>query len=220
MPEHQSFSSLQMGESHLLIQGKAGQLECIVQRQPEAKGIGIVCHPHPLHHGTMKNKVVHTVARAFHNKGIDVVRFNFRGVGKSAGQFGDSVGEIEDLQTVIQWLQTTANLNFLSLYLAGFSFGAYIAAQGATQSSCKQLFSIAPAVTNQPYQTLGKIECPWLVVQADQDEVISAQAVYDWFEMRKQQQSDMKLIRLSEASHFFHGKLIYLRQQIENNLLI
>lgn len=221
MSQRQAFSSLAFGESPLFIDGKVGQIECLVQRQPEAKGMGIVCHPHPLHQGTMNNKVVHTVARAFYNKGIDVVRFNFRGVGKSEGHFDHSVGEVEDLQAVIEWLQTTSTIDLSSLYLAGFSFGAYIAAQGASQLPlCKQLFSIAPAVTNQPFQTLGKIQCPWLVVQGEQDEIISAQAVFDWYEARKQQQQDMKIVRLEETSHFFHGKLIDLRKHIENNLLI
>lgn len=208
------------GENHFLLEGPAGPLETItLSAKGECRGLGVVCHPHPLHEGSMHNKVVTTVARAFSNKGLHTVRFNFRGVGKSAGAFGNSVGEVADLMAVLAWLNKI--MPNQPLVLAGFSFGAYIAAMGATQTPCSQLWSIAPAVPNQPYDQLPAMTCPWMILQGEQDEIIDPQTVYDWFETRKQQATaPMTLVKFSDTSHFFHGKLILLRDQVEDALLL
>lgn len=212
MQKHQSFPE---NESHFFIEGPAGQLELLTLNTPEPfKAIAIICHPHPLHEGTMHNKVVHTLSRAFLRKNVASVRFNFRGVGKSEGEHGFSVGEVEDLLAVIRWINEIAPGQ--KLILAGFSFGAFIAAKGASQVPCVQLFSIAPAVTNQPYETL-EVHCPWVVIQGEQDEVIDPKAVYQWHETHPQ--SNRNLIKLPGSSHFFHGKLIELRTIIEDNLI-
>ncbi|HRE31212.1 MAG TPA: alpha/beta hydrolase, partial [Candidatus Berkiella sp.] len=102
--------------------------------------------------------------------------------------------------------------------LAGFSFGAYIAAMGATQHACQQLYSIAPAVNHQPYDELPAITCPWVIIQGEQDEVISPQVVYDWY--ARHAKSNMQLFKMPETSHFFHGHLITLRETVENNFVI
>lgn len=203
-------------ESHFLIDGEAGHLE-LLTTTPEhpSEGVAVICHPHPLHQGTMTNKVVHTLSRAFHNKNLHTVRFNFRGVGKSEGTFGNSVGEVADLMAILQWVD--AVLEKPKLWLAGFSFGSYIAAMGASQHSCCQLFSIAPAVNHQPYNELSTITCPWIVIQGEQDEVIAPNLVYQWF--NDAQRPNMQLIKVSDTSHFFHGKLIVLRDLIETSFV-
>lgn len=209
-------SSFPEGESAFFVPGPAGQLEAILLKNPQpSKGVAIICHPHPLKEGTMHNKVVHTLSRAFLKRGIDSVRFNYRGVGQSEGSFGNSVGETADVLAVLAWVDS--QYPQAEIYLAGFSFGAYIAAMGATQHPCRQLFSIAPAVTHQPYDQLPPIHCPWLVVQGENDEVVSPDGVYAWFEKATQKAvAPMQLIKLPETSHFFHSKLIVLRDLIEN----
>lgn len=208
------------GEKPFLLSGPAGWIETLgLQTKQSPQGVGIICHPHPQHEGTMHNKVVYTLSRAFTNKGLHAVRFNFRGVGKSEGHFDHSVGEVDDLKAVIDWVKTV--LPGLPIYLSGFSFGAYIAARGASLETCRQLFSIAPAVPNQPYEDLPAIPCPWVVVQGEEDEVISPQKVFAWYESTRQKTTvPMTLFKLPETSHFFHGKLVMLREIIEDNLLL
>ena len=141
------------GESAFFVSGPVGQLEAILLKNAQpSQGVAVICHPHPLKEGTMHNKVVHTLSRAFLKRGIDSIRFNYRGVGKSEGSYGDSVGETADLLAVLAWVDSLYPHS--QIYLAGFSFGAYIAAMGATQHACHQLFSIAPAVAHQPYDQL------------------------------------------------------------------
>lgn len=206
-------------ESHIFITGEAGHLE-LLTTSPENpstqnKGVAIVCHPHPLHQGTMNNKVVHTLSKAFHNKGLYTVRFNYRGVGKSEGAYGNSIGEVADLLSVLKWVDSV--LDNPAIWLAGFSFGAYIAARGASLHACNQLYSIAPAVTNQPYETLSKVACPWIVVQGEKDEVIAPEKVYQWFD--NTQTPNMQLIKCPDTSHFFHGQLVNLRQIVESHFI-
>ncbi len=204
-------------ELPFLIEGPAGPLELLVLPAKNATSdVGIICHPHPQHGGAMTNKVVHTISRAFHNKGLHAVRFNFRGVGQSAGTFDNSRGEVDDLLAVWQWVKSV--LPEARIWLAGFSFGSYIAAKGASMIACQQLFTIAPAVHHQPYQELGKIDCPWIVIQGDKDEVVPPPAVYAAVAAQSTLQPNISLYKV-DASHFFHGQLIVLRTLIENLLV-
>jgi alpha/beta superfamily hydrolase len=200
-----------LNDAHFFITGDVGRLEIISSAAKErAKGVAVICHPHPLYQGTMTNKVVHTLSRAFHEQDLHTVRFNFRGVGKSEGTFGHSEGEVADLLAVLKWVDTV--LPQAKLWLAGFSFGAYIAVRGALNHSCCQLYTVAPAVNHQPYDELPVITCPWIVIQGEQDEVISPELVYAWY--ARTQIPTMQLFKLPEASHFFHGNLIALRDLV------
>jgi alpha/beta superfamily hydrolase len=193
----------------------AGELE-VMAEMPDAVNTEItmvICHPHPLFGGTMHNKVVTTLAKVANELAIPSVRFNFRGVGKSTGQYDDGVGEIDDLQTIIEWVNKTRP--HTRLWLAGFSFGSYIAAEVATTGIAERLISIAPPATRWHFQEITKMPCPWLVVQGDADEVVEPAAVFDWF-ATKHPQVDM--IRMENASHFFHGRLIELREILINKL--
>jgi uncharacterized protein len=204
-------------ETTFLLPGPAGDLEVLTA--PQAVGvnenpiIGIICHPHPLYGGTMNNKVVSTIARAFANLGLRTVRFNFRGVGKSAGSFADGEGEQDDLFAVIDWVKKTCPTN--KIWLAGFSFGAGVSAHAATKIEFAQLVTVAPPVPRFDLLNLPKVLCPWLVVQGEIDDVVIPADIYAWVEKQNPQP---KLIRISGAGHFFHGKLIELRQQLETAL--
>ena len=193
--------------------GPAGELEVIaVPVNPSVtpkNAVAIICHPHPLFGGTMNNKVVTTLARAFGDLGLTSVRFNFRGVGKSTGVHDDGVGEIQDVLTVIDWARQENPGQ--DIWLAGFSFGAAISAHVATMISPRQLVSIAPPVPRFNLLELPPINCPWLIVQGETDDVVIPQDVYAWVATRT---PPPELIRIPNAGHFFHGQLMLLREKI------
>jgi alpha/beta superfamily hydrolase len=210
-----TFTALKPAEKTEMIQGPAGQLELIVSKEESEthKPWAIICHPHPLFGGTMHNKVVTTLAKAFQSVGANTVRFNFRGVMRSEGEFDHGKGELADLLAVIDWV--TQQSPTQPIWLGGFSFGACIAAIAATQIDAKKLVTIAPAVQHVEMQTLPPITCQWVLVQGDRDDVVSPQAVFDWVDSR-----DPKpiLLRFPDAGHFFHGLLQELRVRIEEVL--
>lgn len=198
------------------VQGQTGRLETrlTVPSTPKAGQVAVVCHPHPLFGGTMDNKVVTTVVRAYKEMGLPIVTFNFRGVGQSEGTHDNGQGEIDDAIAVITWAlaQTQAS----ELYLAGFSFGSYIAAAAVSRLSAlpvhlQQLLLIAPPVHHYPFVELD-LPTDTLVIQGDADEVVPADEVFDWAS-----QQALKIIRFEGCSHFFHGRLPELRQSILEN---
>ncbi len=206
-------------ETTFLLPGPAGDLEILTappaKDAQKQKAIAIICHPHPLYSGTMNNKVVTTLSRVFTDLGLSTVRFNFRGVGKSAGTYGNAQGEIEDLFAVIQWVQAVCP--DYELWLAGFSFGSYISAYAASQIPVAKLVSVAPPVTHFGFPNLPAISCPWIVVQGDLDDVVNPADVYEWMKTVKPAPA---LIRMSDAGHFFHGKLLELRKLLEAELMV
>ncbi|OGT41842.1 MAG: hypothetical protein A3F42_03315 [Gammaproteobacteria bacterium RIFCSPHIGHO2_12_FULL_37_34] len=198
------------------IRGPAGKLEVAIDEPigEERHAWGIVCHPHPLHGGNMQNKVVTTLVKTFQYLGLTTIRFNFRGVGRSEGEFAHGIGELEDLLTVIEWVQQSNKGK--EIWLAGFSFGAYIVAKAATQISVGQLVTVAPPVQDYSLETLPSILCPWILIQGELDDVVSPAAVLSWAESRYPKPL---ILRFPEAGHFFHGQLIELRTQLEQALL-
>ncbi len=192
------------------IPGPAGSIETISSwpQAPKGKTVVIICHPHPLYSGTMNNKVVTTLYKTFDALGFPTVRFNFRGVGKSEGQYGEMVGETEDLKAVLAWVKEA--LPDYTVWLAGFSFGGYITANVTNQDhSIAQLVTIAPAVNHADFYKLTDIECPWLIIQGEEDEVVpfaESRAFAD------NPPVPVTFINMPETSHFFHGKLIELRE--------
>ena len=209
-------TKLAPNETANMIQGPAGKLEIAVGTPTgiEREAIGIVCHPHPLHGGTMYNKVVTTLAKTFQGKGLTTVRFNFRGVGQSQGEFDHGRGEVDDLLAVVKWLQS--EMGNKELWLAGFSFGAFIAASGAVQLPVKKLVTVAPPVEHFPMRNLPPILCDWIVVQGEKDDVVPAAEVLAWAESRV---PPPVIIRFPEAGHFFHGLLGELRMRVEEALV-
>lgn len=199
-----------------LISGPAGQLEVILAEPTEEprNAWGVVCHPHPLFGGTMHNKIVTTLVKTFQGLGVATVRFNFRGVGRSEGQFDNGNGELDDLKAVIDWVQQQQKKS--AIWVAGFSFGAYIAAKAATQIPVNKLVTVAPAVQHFPMQALPPITCPWVLVQGELDDIVPPQEVFAWAEARKPKPI---ILRFPQAGHFFHGQLGELRTRIQEALL-
>lgn len=200
------------GESKAFLNGPVGKLEALTT-QGEKPITAIICHPHPLFDGTMHNKVVYTLARAFKDMEISTVRFNYRGVEKSEGSYGEGVGETDDLLAVIEWVKKVKPAD--NIWLAGFSFGTYVVTRAAQTFLPQQLVTIAPAVSLFDFTALKRPNCPWLIVQGEQDEVISPQAVFAWAETLT---PPAKLIRMPNTGHFFHGQLVELRKILVNEL--
>lgn len=195
----------------LTIPGPRGKLEAIIgePEQSSRKLLGIICHPHPLHEGTMNNKVVTTVGRVFERLDIVPLKFNFRGVGKSEGEYGNVVGELDDLRSVLEWAKQA--YPDYGIILAGFSFGSYIATKVATEIKPVALITIAPPVHHCPFNELVAIDFPWIVVQGDDDEVVPPDEVYDWLQSLDQAPS---VFKMPGVCHFFHGHLIELRDHL------
>ncbi len=194
----------------LSIDGPAGRLEAIVEdpRLP-AERYAVLCHPHPLHGGTMDNKVVVTLARAFRETGIPALRFNFRGVGSSAGTYDDGNGETADADAVASY--GALRWPGRQLLLAGFSFGAYVALRLALERGASRLITVAPPVDRMEFSALGTPNCPWLVVQGDSDEVVDPKRVFAWV---KNCNPQPKLVVMPGVGHFFHGHLPLLREVV------
>ena len=194
----------------LFIEGQAGALEAIVEETAvPGSSYAIVCHPHPLFGGTMDNKVVTTVARALHETGTPTVRFNFRGVGASAGEYDQGVGETADADAVASW--GALRWPGRDLVIAGFSFGAYVALRLALQRVPRHLITIAPALELFAAFGMAVPQCPWLVVQGDADEVVDPKAVINWVNGLAPKP---RLVVLPGVGHLFHGRLPELRDAV------
>jgi alpha/beta superfamily hydrolase len=195
-----------------VIDGPAGPLEARVEDpSPGAapRAVGVVCHPHPLYGGTMQNKVVHTLARSFEECGVPTLRFNFRGVGQSAGTYDGGPGELEDALAACGWARRHWNCE--ALWLAGFSFGAAVALQAAADARPGLLVTVAPPVGRIIVAPLARPDCRWLVVQGDKDELVDVAAVRSWVAGFD---DPPRLQVLAGAEHFFHGRLGDLRDAV------
>lgn len=196
------------GEHLMLLQGLAGQLEAVltVPEQINNQFVAFIGHPHSLQGGTMNNKVVTTLARVFKELGIPSLRFNFRGVGQSAGAYNDGIGESEDMIALVKaWQQKQPDVQLL---FAGFSFGSYVAYRAASQSDAHLLITIAPPVHHYDYREYSPQPTPWLIIQGDADEVVPHSLVMDF---AQQASPSIPAIEFADTGHFFHGKLIELK---------
>ena len=196
--------------------GPAGALQALIET-PVIEGQGlqavsafaVVCHPHPLYGGTLDNKVVYTVARALEKLGAPAIRFNFRGVGASAGSYDAGRGETADaLAAVAYGRRRWPNA---ALWLAGFSFGGAVAVRAAGEAGPQRLIAVAPGITTITVTDAAPPACPWLIVHGDADEVVPLEAVRAWADTLSPA-PQMRV--LPGASHFFHGRLNELRDVV------
>ena len=172
-------------------------------------GIAVIAHPHPLYGGAMDNKVVHTLFKALLELGFVTVKFNFRGMGKSEGVYGEGVGETEDVISVVKTLQNQfdAKANNLPLLLAGFSFGGAIQAHVAQNLNPQTLVLVAPSVDHLNVPPISSYVDRPLIIHGDQDEVVLLKTVLDWAAPQ-----DLPVVVIPGAEHFFHGKLQILKR--------
>jgi len=204
--------------------GPAGSLEglCDVPAGMPIKGTAVICHPHPLFGGTMQNKVVQTLAKAFVQNGWRAVRFNFRGVGGSDGVYDEGRGELEDLMHVIAQSQSLALQGSAptgsALALAGFSFGAFVASQAVAQmadnpnldkvvlvGTAASNFSVAPVPQELHEKTL--------LVHGEIDDTVPLSSVMDWARPQS-----LPVTVIPGVAHFFHGQLPLLRNLVSRHL--
>ena len=196
---------------NISIAGPVGSLEGIVEVPVDVEPVGsvVVCHPHPQYGGTMHNKVAHTLARSFVRMGFTALRFNFRGTEGSEGQYDDAIGEVDDALAALQWMRAEQAEG--PTWLAGFSFGAAVALKAAIREPVDGLITVAPAVSHFANGLETQPTCPWLVVQGDQDELVPIDETIDWFNDLK---PGPELAVLPDAEHFFHGRLVDLREVV------
>ena len=196
--------------------GPAGALQALIET-PVIEGPGlqavsafaVVCHPHPLYGGSMDNKVVYTVARALEQLGAPAIRFNFRGVGASAGSYDEGRGETADALAVVAYGRR--RWPNAALWLAGFSFGGAVAVRAAGEAGPQRLIAVAPGITTITVTDAAPPACPWLIVHGDADEVVPLEAVRAWADTLSPA-PQMRV--LPGASHFFHGRLNELRDVV------
>ena len=196
-------------ETAVFIDGPQGPLEALYLDTADATGIALICHPNPVQGGTMLNKVVSTLQRTARDAGMLTLRFNYRGVGASAGSHDMGSGEVDDAWAVARWLR--AKHPELPLTILGFSFGGFVAATLAGRleaegEAVQQLFMVAPAVMRIS-ERLPQ-QATLTVIQPDADEVVDPQLVYDWSDKLERPH---ELLKVAECGHFFHGKLTDLK---------
>jgi hypothetical protein len=200
----------------LTLDGPAGKLEALLQEHDARDHAlaAVMCHPHPLYGGTMHNKVVHRAAATLHALGAAVLRFNFRGAGKSAGRHDGGDGEVEDARAALAFL--SQRYPDARRWLAGFSFGAWIASRlAAAEPQVERLILIAPPVTTSSFEALESLATPKLVLQGSADDVVPPAAVREHF---RRWAEPKRLVEIPGATHFFDKQLGALAEAIHEAL--
>ena len=197
------------------VAGPAGAIECALDSPASAPlGVAVICHPHPLHGGTMDNKVVQTLARAYLQLGWQTVRFNFRGIGASEGAWNDGVGEVDDALAVIAAHRPQGGQGPGAFMLAGFSFGAYVASQAAARLSVPdkplRLVLVGPSTQRQ---VMANVPADTLVIHGEADEVVPLSATLDWARPQS-----LPVVVFPGVGHFFHGQLALLKSVVVQHL--
>ena len=198
----------------LTLQGGAGAIEALLDSPAgEPRGTAVIAHPHPLFGGTMTNKVVQTLARAFVQTGWRAVRFNFRGVGTSAGAYDEGRGEAADMLEVVRQVAPEG-----PLAVAGFSFGAFVTSHVVAQLAPRQpekvvlvgtaasRFAVAPIAPELHERTL--------VLHGEQDDTVVLSSVMDWARPQS-----LPVTVIPGVEHFFHGQLPLLKSLVVRHLL-
>ena len=197
--------------AHQSIAGPAGRIECAIDAPAgAARGTAVVCHPHPQQGGTLDNKVVQTLARAFVQLGWRSVRFNFRGVGGSEGVWDDGVGEVDDALAVIDAFRAPAGEPALPFMLAGFSFGGFVAAEAASRlpaDAKPQRLVLVGASTQK--QQVPNVPADTLVIHGETDDVVPLSAAFDWARPQA-----LPILVFPGVGHFFHGQLGLLKNVV------
>ena len=190
-----------------------GHLEAILKEPQQApRGVAVVCHPHPVHGGTMHTKAVYRAAQAYNDAGLVTLRFNFRGVGVSTGSHDDGIGEMDDLRDVLDWI--VARYPSLPVFVGGFSFGSMVGlGVGAEDDRVVALLGMGLPVDMEryDYSFLSKTDKPILVVQGEEDEFGSGERVSG---LVVGLGPHITLVRIPGSDHYFTDRLDELRATV------
>ncbi len=199
----------------LFLDGPVGKLEASLEPASHPIGsVAVVCHPHPVHGGTMHNRVVVRIARALVRHGVDVLRFNFRGAGESEGSYDAGVGEQADFLAALDFLkQQKPNAGII---LAGFSFGSWVAFKaGASEPNLRALVGVGMPLTHFDFDFLAGCEAPKIGIQGEFDEFGPRRAIEDFWDRLKEPKS---LTVIRDADHFFTDHITFLEQTLDTEL--
>ena len=191
------------------IEGKFTKAED--RRAPAA----LVLHPHPLHHGSMNNKVVYNIYKALADNGFSVLRINFRGVGKSQGEYDQGVGELTDAATALDWLQTQIP-EAQDFWIGGFSFGSWIALQlMMRRPEISTFIAVSPPVNRYDFSFLAPCPIPGLIVQGDADSIVPEDSVSELVSrIAKQKFAAIEYLLIHGGDHFFRTKIDEMRASV------
>jgi len=204
----------------IIFSGPAGRLEGRYQPgKTETAPVALILHPHPQYGGTMDNKVTYYLYHAFAHRGFATLRFNFRGVGRSQGEFDSGTGELSDAAAALDWLQSM-NENSTGTWIAGFSFGAWIGMQLLMRRpEIKGFISVAPPANLYDFSFLAPCPSSGLIIQADQDDLVTPISVQKLVEKLKAQKSiTIHHDNIKGANHFFESELNQLMTSVNNYL--
>lgn len=206
----------------VIMNGPEGRLEGRYHPSADSSApIALLLHPHPQHGGTMNNKVVYALFQAFQRQGFAVLRFNFRGVGRSQGKFDRGEGELSDAASALDWLQTW-NVNASQCWIGGFSFGAWIGMQLLMRRpEITSFISVAPPANIYDFTFLAPCPSSGLVVQGDSDSVVPQDSVAKLVNKLSHQRGikiDYRVI--GGASHFFTEHLDQLSANVDSYLQV
>jgi alpha/beta superfamily hydrolase len=204
----------------VIINGPEGRIEGRYQHSKEPNApIALLLHPHPQHGGTMNNKIVYALFRAFTKRGFSTLRFNFRGVGRSQGSFDRGEGELSDAASALDWLQTY-NPNAAGCWIGGFSFGAWIGMQLLMRRpEIDSFISIAPPASSFDFSFLAPCPSSGLIIHGDKDEMVSVESVQKLVN-KLSHQRDIKIDfrTLKGAGHFFTDQMVELEASVSDYL--
>lgn len=200
----------------VVFNGPAGRIEAkYTQHQDPHAPVALIMHPHPLHGGNMNNKVVYTLFHAFVSCGFSVLRFNFRGVGKSLGTFDNGVGELMDAAAAMDWLELQ-NPEASGYWLAGFSFGAWIALQLLMRRpEINGFIAVSPPANSYDFNFLTPCPAQGVIIQGTKDIIVPEDSVFSLYEkLEKQRDTDIEYIPINGADHFFIGQIDKLNDAV------
>ncbi len=204
----------------IIFNGQVGRLEGrFIQNEHKDAPAALILHPHPVYGGTMNNKVIYNAYQTFANCGFSVLRFNFRGVGKSVGEFDHGIGELADAATALDLLQMQ-NPEASSYWICGFSFGAWVAMQLLMRRpELHKFVAISPPANKYDFSFLSPCPTSGLVIQGDQDSIVSEESVsglVDRISSQRNIEVDYRII--FGGDHFFRGKLDDFNENLEDYL--
>lgn len=206
--------------SEVIFTGPEGRIEGRYHKSEQKNApVALVLHPHPLHGGTMNNKVAYNLYHSFARNGFSVLRFNFRGVGRSQGEFDNGIGELSDAAAALDWLQTQ-NPDASSYWVGGFSFGSWVGLQLLMRRpEIEGFIAISPPAGNFDFSFLSPCPAPGIIIQGDEDSIVDEDQVSRLAEkLDKQKNSNVQYEIILGADHFYRNHMDRLNETIDEYL--